>query len=147
LISNWTTIESQTAAHCSKHIPHNCGTLPIKVEVQIRSKSGDAYSDFIFNGVSSGQTDDDDGNVYGGVLYKYDDKEVVLYAPRRNYNNYNNNTQGFSIYTGGTSWNGPFSRKEHSADVRVKTWCPSQIKMPAFESIWYPIKESGEGLL
>ncbi|KAK3102384.1 hypothetical protein FSP39_010982, partial [Pinctada imbricata] len=141
-VSNWTTLESQTA-NSFKHVSHNCGTLPVNVEVQVRSKSGDQYSDFVFNGVSSGMTDDDYPNDYGGVLYKYDDKKVELYAPRVD----NDLDHGYSINAGGTTWNGPFQRHEHTADVRVKTWCPSQIKMPTFESIWYPINESGEDLI
>ena len=59
---------------------HTCSADPVHVEVQVRTRTT-PYDNFVFNGIASGQTDDDENKYYGGVIYLYNSTHVRFMAP------------------------------------------------------------------
>lgn len=75
-------------------ITHPLGHIPAKVDVQVKvQESGKEY---IFPASGSSQRDDDSYNVYGGVVYIYNEFHVKIFVPLRD----ENTNQGVVIYTG-----------------------------------------------
>ncbi|XP_060084629.1 uncharacterized protein LOC132563886 [Ylistrum balloti] len=104
---------------------HELNVIPVKVDVQVTPKS-DPQS--IFPGVGSAQRDDDEDGPYGGVVYKYNDGSVIVYAPNR----WDGFSTGSVIYTGGSTWTGPTQMKENRANVRVRVWSPMDFPCPDY---------------
>nr|XP_022344590.1 uncharacterized protein LOC111137430 isoform X2 [Crassostrea virginica] len=137
--SQWTEVEAQTTKS-SVTLEHECGEFPAKVELQIRPLAGNS-SNFYFPGLGSAQRDDDINRTYGGIVYKYNKFEVILYIPKAN----DGYPSGVIIYTGGSGWRGPVSQRETRARVRVLVWCPGDLPAPAYQSGWIPLYNSGRG--
>lgn len=91
-ISSWFPIEAQVSSPVV--IPHPIGQIPAKVEVQVKVQEGG--NDVIFPASGSAQRDDDSDNVYGGVVYLYNELHVKVFVPYRDENSY----KGVMIYTG-----------------------------------------------
>uniref|UniRef100_K1RDD0 Uncharacterized protein n=1 Tax=Magallana gigas TaxID=29159 RepID=K1RDD0_MAGGI len=79
-VSPWTEVEAQTQKS-SVTLEHECGEFPAKVELQIRPSSGN-WTNFYFPGIGSSQRDDDINRTYGGIVYKYNKDEVILFIPK-----------------------------------------------------------------
>lgn len=92
--SQWTEVEAQTTKS-SVTLEHECGEFPAKVELQIRPLAGNS-SNFYFPGLGSAQRNDDINRTYGGIVYKYNKFEVILYIPKAN----DGYPSGVIIYTG-----------------------------------------------
>lgn len=94
-ISSWMSIRSQTAGPFVVH--HYLGEYPAKVDVQLNvTKDGEEY---IFSGIGTAQRDDDRDQMYGGVVYRYNDQHVKLYVPKSTgINSYT--AKGRLVYTG-----------------------------------------------
>ncbi|XP_056016994.1 uncharacterized protein LOC130053648 [Ostrea edulis] len=113
-ISSWFPIEAQVSSPVV--IPHPIGQIPAKVEVQVKVQEGG--NDVIFPASGSAQRDDDSDNVYGGVVYLYNELHVKVFVPYRDENSY----KGVMIYTGGTAFAGPFQANYVRGFVRIKVW-------------------------
>lgn len=91
-ISEWYPIEAQKTSPVT--ILHPLQGKPAKVEVQVKvQKDG---RDVIFPASGSAQRDDDSDNVYGGVVYFYNEHHVKIFVPIRNSHTY----KGVIIYSG-----------------------------------------------
>lgn len=75
-------------------ITHPLGHIPAKVEVQVKVQEGG--SEYIFPASGSAQRDDDSDNVYGGVVYIYNENHVKIFVPVQE----NTSNKGLAIYTG-----------------------------------------------
>lgn len=76
-ISEWYPIEAQKKSPVT--ILHPLQGKPAKVEVQVKvQKDG---RDVIFPASGSAQRDDDSDNVYGGVVYFYNEHHVKIFVP------------------------------------------------------------------
>lgn len=93
-VSPWTEVEAQTQKS-SVTLEHECGEFPVKVELQIRPSSGN-WTNFYFPGIGSSQRDDDINRTYGGIVYKYNKDEVILFIPKAK----DGYPSGTIIYTG-----------------------------------------------
>jgi hypothetical protein len=91
-ISDWFPIEAQVTSPVV--IPHPIGQIPAKVEVQVKVQ--ESGNDVIFPASGSAQRDDDSENVYGGVVYLYNELHVKVFVPLRD----ENSNKGVIIYTG-----------------------------------------------
>lgn len=91
-ISEWYPIEAQKKSPVT--IPHPLQGKPAKVEVQVKvQKDG---RDVIFPASGSAQRDDDSDNVYGGVVYFYNEHHVKIFVPIRS----SHTDKGVIIYSG-----------------------------------------------
>lgn len=75
-------------------IPHPLQDKPAKVEVQVKVRENG--NDVIFPASGSAQRDDDSDNVYGGVVYVYNERHVKIFVPVRD----ENTDKGGIIYSG-----------------------------------------------
>ncbi|XP_063404609.1 uncharacterized protein LOC134688071 [Mytilus trossulus] len=128
-ISNWHPIESQNSENSSLTMIHSLGELPVKVDIQIKVVIDGV--DYIFTGIGSAQRDNDDAHDYGGVVYIYNDVEVILSLP------FGGADSGGVAYTGShLEYNGPSSPvqgKHSNGFVRVKAWKQADFPIPLFE--------------
>lgn len=138
-VSPWTEVEAQTQKS-SVTLEHECGEFPAKVELQIRPSSGN-WTNFYFPGIGSSQRDDDINRTYGGIVYKYNKDEVILFIPKAK----DGYPSGTIIYTGGSSWRGPVFQNARRASVRALVWCPSDFPDPTYESNWISLSNSVSG--
>lgn len=76
-ISSWIPIQAQGTSPVI--ITHPLGHIPAKVDVQV--KVHENGSEYIFPASGSAQRDDDSDNVYGGVVYIYNEFHVKIYVP------------------------------------------------------------------
>ncbi|XP_069112835.1 uncharacterized protein [Argopecten irradians] len=129
--SPYITMEAQTD-QSEEIVEHGLGEVPIKVDVQVRAIN---TTDHVFPGLGSAQRDDDQPGPYGGVVYKYNDVSVVFYAPNRN----DGSSSGTIIYTGNSTWYGPYHQTEDRAEVRAKVWTNCSFPRPQFDSDWFPM--------
>ncbi|XP_033755208.1 uncharacterized protein LOC117338115 isoform X2 [Pecten maximus] len=129
--SPYILMEAQTD-QSKEIVEHGLNEVPIKVDVQVRAIN---TTDPVFPGLGSSQRDDDEPAPYGGVVYKYNDISVVLYAPNRN----DGSSSGTIIYTGNDTWNGPHHQTEDRAEVRAKVWTNCSFPKPQFDSDWFPM--------
>uniref|UniRef100_K1R1M3 Uncharacterized protein n=1 Tax=Magallana gigas TaxID=29159 RepID=K1R1M3_MAGGI len=90
-ISSWIPIQAQVTSPVI--ITHPLGHIPAKVDVQV--KVHESGSDYIFPASGSAQRDDDSENVYGGVVYIYNEFHVKIFVPIKN----NESDKGLVIYT------------------------------------------------
>lgn len=79
-ISKWYYIEAQVTKYAVT-IPHPLHNKPARVEVQVKVQENG--SEVIFPASGSAQRDDDSYNVYGGVVYFYNEHHVKIFVPRR----------------------------------------------------------------
>nr|VFK69963.1 MAG: Collagen triple helix repeat-containing protein [Candidatus Kentron sp. TUN] len=115
--SGWFTMQSQQGTNSFKQVSHNLGVYPSRVKVLVKAIDG-ANNGFIFEGSGSAQSDDDDANNYGGVVFAYDQNRVRIWAPDKN----NNNREG-SIVNVQDGWGGEVnSQRSHTAQVKVLVW-------------------------
>lgn len=91
-ISEWYPIEAQKSSPLM--IPHPLQDKPAKVEVQVKVRENG--NDVIFPASGSAQRDDDSDNVYGGVVYFYNEHHVKIFVPVRD----ENTNKGGIIYSG-----------------------------------------------
>lgn len=91
-ISEWYPIEAQKSSPVM--IPHPLQDKPAKVEVQVKVRENG--NDVIFPASGSAQRDDDSDNVYGGVVYVYNERHVKIFVPVRD----ENTNKGGIIYSG-----------------------------------------------
>ncbi|XP_062613868.1 uncharacterized protein LOC134275615 [Saccostrea cucullata] len=91
-ISDWVQVESQKSSPVL--IQHPLEQMPAKVEVQVKIQEN-GY-DVIFPAFGSAQRDDDSDNIYGGVVYIYNENHVKIFVPVRN----NESNKGVLIFTG-----------------------------------------------
>ncbi|KAL4221992.1 hypothetical protein ACF0H5_018038 [Mactra antiquata] len=135
-VSDWVLIRAQDPEFSEKTIPHGLGTLPYKVEVQIRPTSG-PNAGWIFTGDSAIQSDDDAVETYGGVLYFYDEKNVYLLAPKKG----NGRDVGVIINTGANSQKRLGNNHQTSVEayVRVKVWASFDFPKLDMMSEWLPL--------
>ena len=96
-ISSWVPVQAQGASPVN--ITHPLGQIPAKVEVQVKVQ--ESGNDVIFPASGSAQRDDDSYNVYGGVVYFYNEFHVKIFVPVQD----ENTDKGVAIYTG----NGAYS--------------------------------------
>ena len=96
-ISSWVPVQAQVASPVN--ITHPLGQIPAKVEVQVKVQ--ESGNDVIFPASGSAQRDDDSDNVYGGVVYFYNEFHVKIFVPVKD----ENTAKGVAIYTG----NGAYS--------------------------------------
>ncbi|KAL4222061.1 hypothetical protein ACF0H5_018103 [Mactra antiquata] len=135
-VSDWILMRAQDPEFSKKTIPHGLGTLPYKVDVQIRPTSG-PNAGWIFTGDSAIQSDDDTVETYGGVLYFYDEINVYLLAPIK----YNGKDGGVIINTGANSQKRLGNNHQTSVEayVRVKVWASFDFPKPDMMSEWLPL--------
>lgn len=136
-ISEWILMRAQDIKFADRTVPHGLGTLPYKVDVQIRPTSG-PNAGWIFSGDSAIQSDDDiPGEVYGGVVYFYDETNVYIEVPVKN----NGRDLGVTINTGEANNRrlGNNHQTSLEAYVRVKAWAPSDFPEPDMKSDWLPL--------
>ncbi|XP_062588072.1 uncharacterized protein LOC134249739 [Saccostrea cucullata] len=138
-LSQWTDVEAQRTRK-PVTLEHECGDFPAKVEIQVRPKTGN-WTNFYFPGIGSSQRDDDRNKTYGGIVYKYNKDEVVLFIPGAN----DGYSSGTIIYTGASTWRGPVAQRESRAQVRTLVWCPGDLPSPSHQSQWIPFNNSGIG--
>ncbi|XP_061188816.1 uncharacterized protein LOC133196990 [Saccostrea echinata] len=127
--SEWIAMVANSSKS-GKTIPHGLGELPLLVKVEAKTTDG-----WIFPGFGSAQTDDDDGSLYGGVVFIYDDKNINIAVPK--WNNYIRNTTWTALYTGNREkWIGPaqIGRTYISVLVRAKAWRSLDFPTASFES-------------
>ena len=67
----------------------------MKVDIQVRSMWGNDVA-YVFPGLGSAQVDDDEDYPHGGVIYKYNEDEVVILTA----NKFDNYPTGAVIDTG-----------------------------------------------
>ncbi|OPL33247.1 protein ver-3, partial [Mytilus galloprovincialis] len=77
--SEWYSIQAQNYSYRFLKIQHDLGEYPVKVDVQIKILENG--TNFIFTGIGSAHRDDDWNRPYGGVVYIYNTKEVILTFP------------------------------------------------------------------
>jgi hypothetical protein len=63
------------------YICHTLGSYPAKVEVQVKVQTQN-HGEHIFTGIGSAQRDDDIDIPYGGIVYVYNTKHVILFVPK-----------------------------------------------------------------
>lgn len=76
-ISEWYPIEAQKTSPVT--ILHPLQGKPAKVEVQVKVQKD--RHDVIFPASGSAQRDDDSENIYGGVVYFYNEHHVKIFVP------------------------------------------------------------------
>lgn len=143
-VSKWMLMRAQDSDYSQKTVPHGLGTLPYKVDVQIRPISG-PNAGWIFSGDSGIQSDDDDSDeTYGGAIYFYDETNVYIMVPLAN----NNYKVGFVINTGETQNRRLGNNHQASTDayVRVKVWAPTDLPKPDLKSEWLPLDINNRSL-
>ncbi|XP_062609278.1 uncharacterized protein LOC134271029, partial [Saccostrea cucullata] len=113
-ISDWIQVESQKSDPFL--IEHPLGQMPAKVEVQVKIQEN-GY-DVTFPAFGSAQRDDDVDNIYGGVVYIYNENHVKIFVPVRN----NHSNKGVLIFTGGSAFSGPFEGNYSVGFIRIKVW-------------------------
>lgn len=91
-ISDWYPIEAQKTSPVI--ISHPLHDKPARVEVQVKVKENG--KDVIFPASGSAQRDDDVDNVYGGVVYFYNEHHVKIFVPVRD----EGTDKGVIIYSG-----------------------------------------------
>ena len=125
--SGYFEFKSQQGASSFKRVAHALGVYPGRVKVMVQAQDGN-NAGFVFEGMGSGQTDDDYGE-YGGLVFGYDDDNVWMWAPDVS----NNQASGYIVNVG-DGWAGDHMyQRSHTAQVRVLAWRPST---PDFESDW-----------
>ncbi|XP_062597041.1 uncharacterized protein LOC134258491 [Saccostrea cucullata] len=154
-ISEWINMTADSSTS-GKTVPHGLGELPLLVEVEAKTNEG-----WIFPGFGSAQTDDDEGVLYGGVVFIYDDKVINISVPKKN--NFAGSMDWTALYTGfiililvfkicatfqllglgavrylgnQEKWIGPaqIGRTYISVLVRAKAWRSLDFPSPSFES-------------
>jgi hypothetical protein len=80
------------------YICHTLGSYPAKVEVQVKVQTQN-HGEQIFQGVGSAQRDDDMDVPYGGIVYLYNTKHVILFVPKETKSN-KHSDKGTLAYTG-----------------------------------------------
>lgn len=91
-ISGWYPIEAQKTSPVI--IPHPLHNKPARVEVQVKVQENG--NDVIFPASGSAQRDDDSDNVYGGIVYFYNERHVKIFVPLRD----EDTDKGGIIYSG-----------------------------------------------
>nr|XP_022310970.1 uncharacterized protein LOC111116274 [Crassostrea virginica] len=123
-ISSWVPVQAQGASPVN--ITHPLGQIPAKVEVQVKVQ--ESGNDVIFPASGSAQRDDDSYNVYGGVVYFYNEFHVKIFVPVQD----ENTDKGVAIYTG--NFVGPFVANYAAVNVRVKVWDGCDLPLANFTS-------------
>lgn len=80
-ISHWSKIIAQDLTHSSAISEHGIGSVPLKVDVQIRPEDSQPENHFYFPGIGSSQRDDDVNSPYGDIVYYYNQESVSLFSP------------------------------------------------------------------
>lgn len=94
VVSVWLPIKSQGGNDSQVTFKHGLNELPYKVVIDVKINSDG--TDYIFHAIGSASSDDDLNIAYGGVIFLYDEVNVIAMAPNVN----NDNPSGVSIYTG-----------------------------------------------
>lgn len=94
-ISGWIPMKSNNNSLCHVAWKHYLNDVPLRVDIQVRPVSV-PDSSYYFPGIGSAQRDGIIQSPYGGVLYKYNNHSVMMYAPNR----LNAKSTGYAIYTG-----------------------------------------------
>lgn len=92
-ISEWCSIEAQVT-NSAVTIPHPLRDKPARVEVQVKVQENGR--DVVFPASGSAQRDDDSDNIYGGVVYFYNEHHVKIFVPFRS----TDSDKGVIIYSG-----------------------------------------------
>ncbi len=116
--SGWFEMSSQAGEASFKEIEHGLGVYPSRLKVLVKAIDG-ANNGFIFEASGTAQTDDDEGQSYGGVIFAYNQTEVRIWAPDKS----NNNSQG-SMINIVDGWGGEVNAQtaSHTAEVKVLAW-------------------------
>jgi hypothetical protein len=77
--SEWQAIAAQEPKMKTLSIPHNLGEYPVKVDVQIKVTTND--QEYIFTGIGSAHRDDGIDRYYGGTVYIYNEREIIVTFP------------------------------------------------------------------
>ena len=77
--SDWYKAIAKNKALANITIPHDLDQYPVKVDVQVKVQINGV--DHYFTGSGSANRDDDLYYDFGGVVYLYNDKEIVLSTP------------------------------------------------------------------
>ncbi|XP_060579503.1 uncharacterized protein LOC132736394 [Ruditapes philippinarum] len=125
--SDWLYIKAQSNVS-DILVQHNIGTVPGLVEVLVKAVDG-PNKDFIFKALGNGERDDDSSEMYGGIIYIYNEVNVRIMAP----NKVNHGDQGAAIYTGESPyWRGINYQISFEAEVKVRCWEPTALPTPCF---------------
>ncbi|XP_052783203.1 uncharacterized protein LOC128219434 [Mya arenaria] len=130
--SGWLPLISQDRTRSYRTVNHALGAVPSIVDVQV--KSLDAPNDgFIFRGYGNGERDDDNNEPYGGVVYVYNDVDVLVIAPKAHNHRYP--VGGSAIYTGEAPyWTGPNTQSSHAVQIRVRCWLEGALPVPCYNA-------------
>ncbi|XP_045159131.2 uncharacterized protein LOC123524740 [Mercenaria mercenaria] len=142
-VSEWMFMRAHDQENVQRVVQHGLGVLPFKVEVQIRPTTG-PNAGWVFHGDSAFQSDDDYGEVYGGIVYLYNETHVILVAPTKS----NNQDAGVVVNTGSANFRriGNNHQTATEAYVRVKVWAPSDFPKPDFKTDWLPLDVANSSL-
>lgn len=77
--SDWYEAIAKNKTLANITIPHDLDQYPVKVDVQVKVQINGV--DHYFTGSGSAHRDDDLYYDFGGVVYLYNDKEIVLSTP------------------------------------------------------------------
>ncbi|XP_060579502.1 uncharacterized protein LOC132736393 [Ruditapes philippinarum] len=125
--SDWLYIKAQSNV-ADILVQHNLETVPSLVEVLVKAVDG-PNKDFIFKALGNGERDDDSSEMYGGIIYIYNEVDVRIMAP----NKVNHGDQGAAIYTGESPyWRGINYQISFEAEVKVRCWEPTALPTPCF---------------
>ena len=81
-VSSESAITAESNHDSEKTVRHGLNELPVKLDIQIRQMWGNDIR-FIYPGLSSAQMDDDVDVRHGGLVYKYNESHVTIFAPNR----------------------------------------------------------------
>jgi len=132
--SGWFDMEAQAGTDSFKQISHGLDVLPEHVRVLTRAVDG-ANMGYVFEAMGAAMSDDDIGNLYGGVVFGYDSDHVRLWAPDLN--------DGFDVDGGALinvkeGWGGEVNAQSSlSGQVRVVAAELDPCGDPDFDSGWY----------
>ncbi|XP_062571253.1 uncharacterized protein LOC134233297 [Saccostrea cucullata] len=129
-LSDWISMTANTST-AFINIRHMLGELPLLVKVEAKTDEG-----WIFPGFGSAQTDDDSGDLYGGVVFIYDKISIQIYVPHWN-NNKKGRKKWTAHYIGNPyKWIGPdgIKREYVSIHVRARAWKSSNMPPPSWKS-------------
>ncbi|XP_052251686.1 uncharacterized protein LOC127858525 [Dreissena polymorpha] len=94
--SQWLPLRAQGGEHSQIVVSHGevNGEVPRLVDIQLKLLDG-ANAGFVFKAIGNGERDDDGPTSYGGVIYIYNEQEVVVMVPQWKTNPY----MGYAVHT------------------------------------------------
>ncbi|XP_045190670.2 uncharacterized protein LOC123547547 [Mercenaria mercenaria] len=129
--SPWRPLRSQNPGKASAVFKHKLGEVPLLVDVQVKSIE-DPNLGLSFPAIGGCPRDDDIEEQYGGVIYIYNDEEIIVSAPIMK-NEYDG---GMALYTANNDYfAGPNNQSSHDVHVKTRAWKAASLPAADFNKL------------